>query len=181
MIISKNKAAKLAAKQSAMDTLIGKDSTIEGKVVCQASLRIEGKIIGDVECEGDVTVGREAVVHSTITAQNIINSGTIHGAIRSKGTFYIASTGKMYGDITVASLSIAAGGIFEGVSKMIGSELADQESLAEASSKKPRLHRIEGANQGSAQGQLQGTAAAQGHGPGANAPSTSSSKSSSAK
>lgn len=133
---------KNTTSSSTMDTLIGKDSTVDGKVICQASLRIEGKVNGDVECDGDVTLGKEAIVHSTITARNVINSGTIHGAIRTNGTFTIASTGKMYGDIAVGSLSIASGGIFEGSSKMV-----EVDTAAETNShSKPKLHKIDGSN-----------------------------------
>lgn len=143
---------KNTASTSTMDTLIGKDSTVDGKVKCNASLRIEGKVNGDVECSGDVTLGKEAIVYSTITARNVINSGTIHGAIRTNGTFTIASTGKMYGDIAVGSLSIASGGIFEGSSKMIEAEsnTAEINSASSANSpsnsSKPKLHKIDGSN-----------------------------------
>lgn len=139
MFISKNKAASTYT----MDTLIGKDSTVDGKIKCEASLRIEGRVNGDVDCDGDVTLGKEAIVHSTITARNVINSGTIHGAIRTSGTFTIASTGKMFGDIAVGSLSIASGGIFEGSSKMVEMDAADEKS----SHSKPKLHKIDGSNQ----------------------------------
>lgn len=110
--------SKRKYKRSATDTLIGKDSKVEGKIICQTSLRIEGQVEGDVVCEGDVVLGKNAIARSTITARNVVNSGTIHGAIHSEGTLMIADTGQMYGDIKVASLTIASGGIFEGMSMM---------------------------------------------------------------
>lgn len=128
---------------STTDTFIGRDSIIEGKVISKASLRIEGHIRGDVECLGDVTLGKEAIVRSNIQARNVYNSGIVHGSITSKGALTIATTGKMYGDISVGSLSIAEGGTFQGTSQMDENFKESSDSSMETSKMKPRLHTVE--------------------------------------
>lgn len=128
---------------STTDTFIGQDSIVEGKVISKASLRIEGHIIGDVECLGDVALGKEAVVRSNIKARNVFNSGTVHGSITSKGTLSIANSGKMYGDISVGSLTISEGGIFQGSSMMDSDFKGTPEKSTEVNNIKPRLRSVE--------------------------------------
>lgn len=131
------------------ETLIGKGCKVEGMIICDTSLRIEGQVQGDIECDGDLVLGKDAIAHSKITARNVINSGVIHGAIESRGTLTIANSGQMYGDIKVASLSIASGGVFEGMSKMNMTEVtevtAEQDRSIKAGDRKTKLHKLDAA------------------------------------
>jgi cytoskeletal protein CcmA (bactofilin family) len=101
------------------DTLVGLGSTVEGNITSKASLRIEGQLLGDIFCEGDVTIGEKAKLLSNISARNVYNAGQIEGSIQTRGVLTITPTGKVAGDINVKSLSIAEGGIFQGSSKMV--------------------------------------------------------------
>lgn len=128
------------------ETLIGKGCKVEGMIICDTSLRIEGQVQGDIECDGDLVLGKDAIAHSKITARNVINAGVIHGAIESRGTLTIANSGQMYGDIKVASLSIASGGVFEGMSKMNMAEVtAEQDRSIKAGDRKTKLHKLDAA------------------------------------
>ncbi|MFD2670852.1 bactofilin family protein [Marinicrinis sediminis] len=109
---------KKEMKASHTDTLIGEGSIVEGQIKSQASLRIEGKVIGDIICQGDVTIGEKGMAESNIIARNIINAGHIQGAVQTKGNLHITHTGKLIGNLTAGSLVIAQGGIFQGNSRM---------------------------------------------------------------
>ncbi|HEX7055891.1 MAG TPA: polymer-forming cytoskeletal protein [Bacilli bacterium] len=100
------------------ETLIGKGTLVDGKLVSEASLRIEGKFVGDIVCDGDVTIGENSSVHSNIQARNVINAGTVHGSIVTREMLRITATGKVFGSIQVQTLHILEGGIFHGTSKM---------------------------------------------------------------
>lgn len=112
----KNKTAKLDPNTT--DTLIGGGSIFEGKIKSDAGIRIEGKIIGDIECQGDVTIGEQGVAESNIIARNVIIAGSVNGHVQAKNKLSITSKGKLYGDMVAASLSIEEGSIFEGTSRM---------------------------------------------------------------
>lgn len=99
------------------DTLIGEESIIEGHIRSRASLRIEGKVQGDIHCDGDVTVGKNGEINSNVRARKVITAGVIRGSIDSDSLFIHAS-GAVHGNIQVESLSIAEGGTFDGTSKM---------------------------------------------------------------
>lgn len=123
---SQSKAVKLDPDTT--DTLIGEGSVFEGNIRSDAGIRIEGQITGDIDCEGDVTVGEKGVVHSNIHARNVIIAGTVHGNVHTKNKLSITSKGKLYGNMVTATLSIEEGSIFEGTSKM--SSTANNEAAA---------------------------------------------------
>lgn len=100
------------------DTLIGEGSTFEGKIKSQASVRLEGEITGDIECEGDVIVGENGIAKSNVSARNIVLAGKVHGNVNAKGNLTIKASGRLYGNLTAVELAIEPGGVFHGESKM---------------------------------------------------------------
>lgn len=100
------------------DTLIGEGSVFEGKIKSAAGIRIEGEVVGDIDCEGDVTIGEKGSARSNIVARNIIIAGTVNGDVQAKSKLTITSKGKLHGNLTAASLIIEEGSVFEGTSRM---------------------------------------------------------------
>lgn len=140
-MFKKNKVVKVDPNTT--DTLIGEGSIFEGKIKSEAGVRIEGQIIGDIECEGDVTVGEKGVVQSNIIARNVIIAGTVNGNIQARSKLSIKQKGKLFGNMSAVSISIEEGSIFEGTSRMAGGsvnpvaeEAAKKEAAAGLESKK---------------------------------------------
>jgi cytoskeletal protein CcmA (bactofilin family) len=100
------------------DTLIGESTICEGKMISEASLRIEGQMHGDIECAGDITIGEKAVVQSNINARDVIIAGKVKGNVQTKGKLIVTSSGVLVGNIDVRSFIIQEGGIFQGSSSM---------------------------------------------------------------
>ncbi|MDF2837391.1 MAG: polymer-forming cytoskeletal protein [Paenibacillus sp.] len=100
------------------DTLIGEGTIFEGKIRTEASIRIEGSIIGDITSSGDVIIGENGVANSNIIARDLVLAGQLNGDVEARGKLTISSTGILNGNITAASLIIEAGGVFNGSSQM---------------------------------------------------------------
>ncbi|NEW07011.1 polymer-forming cytoskeletal protein [Paenibacillus sp. SYP-B3998] len=100
------------------DTLIGEGTICDGKIISEASLRIEGQLNGDIECAGDITVGENAVVQSNIHARDVLIAGKVKGNIYTKGKLVVTNSGVLVGNIEVRSFIIQEGGIFQGSSSM---------------------------------------------------------------
>lgn len=129
------KKAKSGVHPSMMDTIIGEGTLFEGHLVSKAGIRIEGSISGDVESEGDISIGEKGIVQSNITARNVVVAGTVNGAIHAKNQLTITATGKVNGNISANSLLIMTGALFQGSSKMeLPKETSSKE--LESSSKK---------------------------------------------
>ena len=70
------------------DTFIGNSTEIHGRVVATGSIRIDGKIIGNVESPTDanssIALGRTGFIHGDIFAQRVMVAGLVKGNIYAK-------------------------------------------------------------------------------------------------
>ncbi|MGO4540690.1 bactofilin family protein [Paenibacillus sp. 2TAB19] len=102
----------------ATDTLIGQGTLTEGKMVCEASLRIEGEYRGDIECKGNVIIGECGVARSNIIAQDVTVAGKVIGDITTKGRLIITASGQVNGNLYANILIVQDGGIINGSCQM---------------------------------------------------------------
>lgn len=101
-----------------VDTVIGEGTIFEGNVKSEASINVMGKVSGNVEGGGTITIGEKGIVRSNISAPEVIIAGTVHGNVKTAKSLTIASTGHLHGDSDASSLTIDEGGTFLGTSKM---------------------------------------------------------------
>ncbi|WP_372637578.1 polymer-forming cytoskeletal protein [Cohnella sp.] len=125
----KSKKSKIDPNMT--DTLIGEGTSFEGKIKSEAGLRVEGRMEGDIECAGDVTIGENGVSMSNIKARNVVIAGKVIGNVSAGAKLTIKSTGQLHGNLSALELSIESGGIFHGTSKMDASAGADAAAPAE--------------------------------------------------
>lgn len=100
------------------DTLIGEGTTFEGKIKSEASIRIEGHIIGEIETKGDIIIGENGSARSNIIARDLVLAGQLTGDVEVKGLLTISATGVLLGNVTAQSFIIEEGGVFNGSSTM---------------------------------------------------------------
>lgn len=112
----KNKKIKIDL--NATDTLIGEGTSFEGKIKSEAGLRIEGQMVGDIECAGDITIGENGIARSDIQARNVVIAGQVVGNVAVTGKLTIKTTGQLHGNLSAMELSIESGATFHGTSKM---------------------------------------------------------------
>lgn len=105
-------------KTKTFDTIIGAETTIEGSIRLKTSLRVEGKIIGEVECDGDVIIGKEGSIEPKIKAKNIIVSGIVKGDLYASEKLHILTGGSFSGKAKMNGIIIEEGGQFNGESSM---------------------------------------------------------------
>ncbi len=105
-------------KSNKIDTLIGKNTKFEGKVSAQGTIRLDGELIGDINIEGSVIIGKKGTVKGNILCNNILVSGTIEGNIDCKEQLRLTNSAKLYGDIKVKSFIVDESAIFEGKCEM---------------------------------------------------------------
>lgn len=96
------------------DIVVGLSSSVDGDLVSEGSIRIDGKVSGTITSKGDVIIGDQAVVKSDIEAYYCEISGEVIGSVHSETQLKIFKSGNLNGDITVSSFTIEEGGIFRG-------------------------------------------------------------------
>lgn len=115
MNLKKGEPAQPSMKTLEFDLIVGKNSVFEGTLKSGGSIRIDGKTTGDIQAEGEVIIGMDAVCVGNITSCNVEISGHVTGDITSTGCMKIYSSGLLKGNIEVTSFVIDEGGVFEGL------------------------------------------------------------------
>ncbi len=103
-----------------INTLLGRGATFEGKLTFEGTVRVDGKLKGEVFSDDVLIVGEGATVEAEIDIGEIIIQGTVVGNIRAKRGIEIHAPGRVKGDLHTPSLQIDKGVIFEGRSFMEG-------------------------------------------------------------
>lgn len=94
-------------------TLVGRNTRMEGRITFSDGVRIDGRVTGDIEAERDATgavaIGPEAEVRGNITAHRILVAGTVIGNIRASESAHLLPTARITGDVAYAKLTVSAG------------------------------------------------------------------------
>lgn len=113
-----------------VETVIGKNTSFQGELTVAGSIRIEGRIKGQLNVEGNVYVGREGRVEADISSSSIVIAGSVQADIVCQGRLEILPQGKLVGDIEIAQLVIQEGGTFIGQSKEFAAKDPGEKELS---------------------------------------------------
>ncbi|CAK7065897.1 polymer-forming cytoskeletal protein [Tissierella carlieri] len=119
-----------------LDSLIGENIKITGKIEGKGNLRVDGFIEGDINYEGNIVVGETGKVYGNIKANDISLAGTIHGNVDSKTKLVILPTGTLIGDIQVSSFVVHENAKFDGNCKMLSNNVTELHSKSKAENSK---------------------------------------------
>jgi cytoskeletal protein CcmA (bactofilin family) len=101
-----------------INTLLGRGSEFEGKLTFEGTVRIDGKLSGEIFTDDVLVIGEGAEVSAEIDAGTIIIEGQVVGNVRAKRSVEIHAPGRVRGNIVTPSLFIDKGVIFEGNCQM---------------------------------------------------------------
>lgn len=95
-------------------SIIGPGTTINGDISSEGTIRIEGTVLGQVQCQDTIVVQESGKVKAELIGGQVIISGEVHGNVSAHDRLEIATGGRVLGDITSPRISIAEGVLFEG-------------------------------------------------------------------
>lgn len=107
-----------------IDTLIGKNTSINGDLKAEGTIRIDGTVQGDVTISGNLILGEQGLIKGNVKADSVHLSGVIEGNATSVNQLYMTSTGRLNGDMNVSNIIIDEGAIFQGNCSMGALEAA---------------------------------------------------------
>jgi cytoskeletal protein CcmA (bactofilin family) len=99
-------------------TLLGKGSEFEGKLSFEGTVRVDGKLTGEIFTDDVLIVGEGAEVNAEVTVGAIVVQGIVRGNITAKRSVEIHSPGRVKGNISTPSLFIEKGVLFDGHCQM---------------------------------------------------------------
>ncbi|GAA5126773.1 hypothetical protein GCM10023212_30590 [Luteolibacter yonseiensis] len=112
-------AASAAARPATAGTtrnVLSTDVEIKGTVKFTNDLVVDGKIEGEIQSDGNLTVGENARIKAEIKTATVIVYGKVHGNLTATDRIELKASAEVVGDIKAKTLSIEAGAIFVGKS-----------------------------------------------------------------
>jgi cytoskeletal protein CcmA (bactofilin family) len=101
-----------------MNTIIGRDASINGTVDVRGALRIDGTVQGKVLCSDTLTIGTTGKVEAEVEAGTAIVAGHLNGNVVANEKVELQANCQMDGDIRTKSLVIEEGAVFCGACNM---------------------------------------------------------------
>ena len=100
--------------------LIAAGTVFEGKLRTPGSIRIDGKIIGEVSATQNIAVGGSGDVEGNVNAKTVSIGGKVKGTIVAQEKLVFEAKAVVRGDIKAAKLVIDEGAVFDGKCVMSG-------------------------------------------------------------
>ena len=95
--------------------MLGPRSVLEGNLVFEGTLFLNGHVKGAIESRsGSVVIGEDAVIHADVFVRTATVKGEVKGTVRATERLELLPPARIYGDINAPLLHMEAGVIFEG-------------------------------------------------------------------
>ncbi len=99
--------------QYGIETRIGQGCRIEGKLVFQGDLRVDGEIIGDVQADparaGCLVLSAQGRIEGNVRVSAMVVGGEVLGNLHVSGRVELLAHARIIGDISYTSIKMRAG------------------------------------------------------------------------
>ena len=133
---AKNKSSTFQSVPEKFDTIIGKKTVIHGNLMLLESIRIDGKVVGNVTSAKEemitVVIGESGDVQGDIVANRVVIAGKVAGNLHAHDCIELHSDSVVQGDIRYGSIAIEHGakvmGLLLHVSEASNPNLGDSDA-----------------------------------------------------
>lgn len=106
--------------QGEINTLLGRGTSFEGKLTFEGTVRIDGKLVGEIFSDDILVIGEGADVKAKIEVGTLIVEGNVDGNVKAGKLVELHAPARVRGNLETPQLFIDKGVIFEGHCKMDG-------------------------------------------------------------
>jgi len=97
-----------------LDTLVGPETVFKGTFNSKNSVRIDGEVHGNVNCEDGVVVGAKGLVRGNIVARSVVVGGRVKGNVTASMRLEMEKGAFIEGDLSTPVLLVDEGASFDG-------------------------------------------------------------------
>jgi cytoskeletal protein CcmA (bactofilin family) len=101
-----------------IDTLIGKNSSVQGDIAFFGGLHIDGRVIGNViaadGADASLSVSEEGVIEGSVEARNVVLNGRVNGDIKAQDRVVLGAKARVRGDVHYGVIEMANGAEISG-------------------------------------------------------------------
>ncbi|MDN5351728.1 MAG: hypothetical protein PWQ12_647 [Clostridiales bacterium] len=96
------------------DIIIGPNSLIKGDIESEGSIRVDGKVIGNIKSLGNVIISENAFVKGDVSSLSAEIYGACEGDVTVQGKVNLHQNSTLRGDVIAKSLTTKEGALFKG-------------------------------------------------------------------
>ncbi|NQT34624.1 polymer-forming cytoskeletal protein [bacterium] len=122
--MAKSDRSSFSSGVAELSTILGADAQFEGKLTVKRSMRVDGRVKGELASSETITIGSNGSVEGDITAKDVIVGGKVTGRLTASGKTMLERSSVLKGDLKTKRLVVEEGAIFNGNSNMGDTELA---------------------------------------------------------
>jgi len=112
--------AKVKETEMASINLLGNGTTVKGDIKLNGDFRIDGTLVGTIDCKGKIVVGSSGVIEGEIICQNADFSGRVKAQVKVSELLTLKESARFSGEIVTNKLAIEPGATFSGTCQMEG-------------------------------------------------------------
>ncbi len=111
-------------------TFLGKGVDFKGIVHFEGTVRIDGRLEGEIHTKGTLIVGEVATIKGVISTGVLVSSGKINGTITATEKVQLLKSAVLIGDVRTPAITIEDGAHFHGMCDM-GAQRWDEDQNKE--------------------------------------------------
>lgn len=101
--------------ETAIQTFLGPQTTLEGTLTFTGTVRLDGHFSGNIESEGGtMIVGEKAVINADVSVHTATVSGKVNGNIKATNRIELHVPARVFGDLYAPVVLIDEGVVFDG-------------------------------------------------------------------
>ena len=104
--------------------ILSADVEIKGSIKFQNELTVDGKVEGEINSSGVLTVGENSEIKGEIKTKSVTVLGKVHGNITVEERCELKARAVLYGDLNATRLVIEEGATFVGKSEVTPNKVA---------------------------------------------------------
>lgn len=116
-------------EQAEITAFLGKGTEFKGVLSFEGTIRVDGKVEGEIISKDTLIAGEEAYIQGEITLGTLISSGKVVGNINASQKVHILAPGTVQGNIKTPKLIIEEGVTFDGKCEMAGEKKAVEQKV----------------------------------------------------
>ena len=99
-------------------TLLAKGVVLKGEIHVEGTVRIDGRLDGNIQTKGHVIIGEDGLVQGTINAGTVVSSGRIKAKVTASDRVQLLKTATLIGEVLTPTLIMEEGAKLQGAIDM---------------------------------------------------------------
>lgn len=115
---AKSNGASNTVVPSGSTCVIAAGTKIEGKITCTEDVRLDGMVVGELNCDKKLVMGNTGNVDGQIKTVDSAIHGKVKGEIKSSGTLHLHESANIDGVIVARKMQVDSGASYSGECKV---------------------------------------------------------------